>query len=69
MPHKPPQKSAGFAPVFHPVAGVVVPHRVFIGVGILSDDGQRVHVDSSTLKLLHGLLGFDMRAIDRYHRV
>jgi hypothetical protein len=62
-PQSAPERT-GLAPVLHPVTGVVVPDRVFFGVGILADDRQHLHVDSAALQLLHCLLGFDVSSIN-----
>jgi hypothetical protein len=68
-PPKASPKSAGLAPVLHPVVDIVVTHHVFIGVGILANDGQGAHVDSRALKLLDCSFCFDMGAINGYHCV
>ena len=57
-------EGAGLAPVLHPVAGVVITDRVFVGMRIFADDGQSSHVGPCALKFLNRFFRFDMRTID-----
>src|ERR1039457_958309 len=62
-------EGAGLAPPLHAVAGIVIPYDVLLGVVILADDGQFVHVKPGPLELLHCLLGLGVGLINGNNRV
>ena len=58
---------AGLGPPLHSVAGVVITDHFFIGVEVLRDDRQNMHIDSGALELFYGILGLRMGVIYRYY--
>ncbi len=55
---------ANFPPILHAIASIVITHCVLVCVVAFANDRQLVHVDATSLKLLHRLIRFRMGTIN-----
>jgi len=56
-------------PVHHAVAGVVVADDMLVGVIILADDRQLLHVEATLLEFANCIFSFVVRCKDSRHGV
>ena len=67
-PESAPERT-GFSPVLHAVACIVIADHLLIGMGVLTDDRQFVHIGPGPLKLFNRFLGFDVGLVDGYYGI